>query len=115
MTLYYLSDTVFFARQFPPACLCEGSRTPAARCEQAKSRLYIIKKNHRQGNVLFAKQKLTEKLVRRGRFGDGSLSPKPSPLRTALSPNLAKKACTGQALSRPALYRLVNTGFYFFN
>lgn len=27
----------------------------------------------------------------------------------------AKKACTGQALSRPALYRLVNTGFYFFN
>jgi hypothetical protein len=63
----------------------------------------------------FSKQKLTEKLVRRGRFGDGSLSPKPSPLRTALSPNLAKKACTGQALSRPALYRLVNTGFYFFN
>jgi hypothetical protein len=59
MTLYYLSDTVFFARQFPPACLCEGSRTPAARCEQAKSRLYIIKKNHRQGNVLFAKQKLS--------------------------------------------------------
>jgi len=67
MTLYYLSDTVFFARQFPPACLCEGSRTPAARCEQAKSRLYIIKKNHRQGNALFAKQKLTEKKPVQGR------------------------------------------------